>query len=113
MPAVARKGDMVNSSSGSGGPLLFCAVPMATKVDEVNGSSVYANGKLIPVKGNKIEPHPIKYCGVDDSILAVYSPNVFIGGKGVGRVGDIYKTDSDSAEQNIIAEGSSDVFANS
>jgi uncharacterized Zn-binding protein involved in type VI secretion len=107
MSAVARKGDKVDSPTGSG---TRCASPIVTAVGEVNSRSVFANSKLIPVKGNKVEPHTLKGCGPDESVLDKHSPNVFIGGKEIGRKDDHYATGT--PEQNTITEGSPNVFAN-
>jgi len=107
MPAVAREGDRVQSPTGQGHQ---CGNPVNTAVGEVNSSYVYANFKLIPVKGNKIAEHKRKGCEVDQSVLDKYSPNVFIGNKQIGRQDDHYGTGT--PEQNVIAEGSHNVFAN-
>lgn len=107
MTAVARKGDKVYSPTGEG---TRCGNPANTMVGEVNSRSVFANSKLIPVKGNKVEPHKKKGCDPDESVLDKYSPNVFIGGLEIGRKDDHYATGTD--EQNVIIEGSPNVFAN-
>lgn len=107
MPAIARKNDQVQSPTGTG---VLCGSPVVTAVDEVNSKSVYANNKLIPVKGNKVKPHSLKGCGPDQSVLDKYSPNVFIGNKEVGRLGDEYATGT--PEANVIKQGSPNVFAN-
>ena len=107
MSAVARKDDKVYSPTGIG---LLCGNPVNTAVGEVNSSSVLANNRLIVVKGNKIAPHKKKGCEPDESVLDKYSPNVFIGGKEIGRKGDHYATGT--PEQNTITEGSPNVFAN-
>lgn len=111
MPGVARKGDAVLSPTGNGGPLVLCSSPLDIKVEEVNSASVYADNILIVVEGNKVAPHPKKKCELDESVLDSYSPNVFIGGKKLGRKGDAYDTNTPD-EKNVITEGSSDVFAN-
>lgn len=107
MPAVAREKDEVQSPTGTG---ILCASPVKTAVGEVNSVSVFANNKLIPVKGNKVEPHSLKGCGPDESVLDKYSPNVFIGNKELGRVSDEYATET--PEANVITKGSPNVFAN-
>lgn len=107
MTAVARKDDEVESPTGVG---FQCKSPVKTKVGEVNSSSVFANNKLIPVKGNKIEPHNKAGCQPDESVLDKHSPNVFIGNKEIGRVGDEYATGT--PEANKITKGSPNVFAN-
>ena len=107
MPAIARKDDKVYSPTGSG---TRCGNPIDTAVGEVNSNSVFANSKLIPVKGNKIAPHTRKGCVPDESTLDKHSPNVFIGAKQVGRKDDHYATGTQ--EQNTITQGSPNVFAN-
>ena len=101
MPAVARANDAVLSPDGSGKK---CRFPLKTKVGEVNGNNVYANGKLIVVQGNKVAPHNKSGCVPDESALSSYSSTVFIGGKGIGRIGDEYGN-------NLIIQGSQTVFA--
>ena len=107
MPAIARKDDEVQSPTGTG---TLCGSPVKTSVGEVNIVSVFANNKLIPVKGNKVAPHSLKGCKPDESVLDKHSPNVFIGNKEVGRVGDEYATST--PEANVITKGSPNVFAN-
>ena len=98
MPAISRQGDSVLSPDGSG---YKCRMPLETSVGEVNSNSVYA---LIVVQGNQITPHNKSGCSNDDSTLSSYSSKVFIGGKGVGRIGDAYGN-------NTITQGSPSVFA--
>lgn len=101
MPAISRKGDPVMSPDGAGRK---CMSPMKTYVDEVNSANVYANGLLIVVAGNKIAPHSKAGCTPDISTLSSNSSNVFIGGLGVGRIGDKFGN-------NTIIRGSDNVFA--
>ena len=101
MPAISRQGDSVLSPDGSG---YKCRMPMETSVGEVNSSQVYANGILVVVAGNMVAPHPKSGCIPDESTLNSYSSKVFVGGKGVGRLGDTYSN-------NVITQGSSDTFA--
>lgn len=101
MPSVARQGDSVLSPDGTG---KNCAYPMQTSVGEVNSNNVKANGILIVVAGNKVAPHPKGGCSLDESGLSSYSSTVKIGGKGVGRIGDVYGN-------NTITQGSPNVFA--
>lgn len=101
MPAVARKDDSVLSPDGRGKK---CRFPMDTVVEQVNDRNVYADKILIVVQGNRVKQHPKSGCGPDTSTLSIGSTTVFIGGKGMGRIGDTYG-------DNIITQGSSTVFA--
>ena len=101
MPAISRKGDTVMSPDGKDRD---CAYPIETAVDECNGSNVYANGILVVVASNKVAPHTRGGCELDESTLSVVSGVVFVGGKGVGRIGDKYG-------DNTVTQGSVDVFA--
>jgi hypothetical protein len=101
MPAISRKNDSVMSPDGSGRD---CAYAMETTVDEVNSNGVFANSILVVVSGNKIAPHNKGGCDPDESTLSSQSSKVFIGGKGVGRIGDQYG-------DNTITQGSINVFA--
>jgi len=101
MPAISRKNDTVMSPDGKDRD---CAYPLETKVDECNSNNVFANNILIVVQGNKIAPHTKGGCDPDESTLSECSSKVFIGGKGVGRIGDKYG-------DNTITQGSTNVFA--
>ena len=100
MPAVTRAGDRVISPDGSGKK---CRFPMRTSVGQVNTSSVFVNNILVPVTGNLVAPHPKSGCTPDTSTLTG-SSKVFVGGQGIGRLGDKYG-------DNIVTKGSSNVFA--
>lgn len=102
MPAISRQGDSVLSPNGSG---FKCRMPLKTTVGEVNTVKVYANNILVVVQGNKVTPHPLPGCTlVDESVLSTFSSKVFVGGKGVGRIGDLFN-------DNVITQGSPTVFA--
>lgn len=101
MPAVSKKGNEVFSPDGVG---KSCARPVITSVDEVNVKEVYVNGILAVVAGCQIAPHQKRGCVPDTSVLTTFSSTVFIDNKGVGRIGDNYG-------DNVIIEGSPDVFA--
>lgn len=101
MASVSRKNDEVFSPDGSG---RNCVRPVVTQVDEVNTKNVYVNGILVPVIGNMIKNHKKRGCIDDLSTLSEASTTVFIGGLGIGRVGDKYMN-------NVIIEGSPNVFA--
>jgi len=100
MPAVTRAGDRVISPDGSGKK---CRFPMRTSVGQVNSVNVFVNGILVPVSGNLVAPHPKSGCSPDESTLSG-SSKVFVGGLGIGRLGDKYG-------DNIVTKGSSNVFA--
>ena len=100
MPAVTRAGDRVISPDGSGKK---CRFPMRTSVGQVNSVNVFVNSILVPITGNLVSPHNKSGCIPDTSTLSG-SSKVFVGGQGIGRLGDKYG-------DNIVTEGSSDVFA--
>lgn len=101
MPAVAVKDDTVMSPDGTGRD---CQSALETFVDEVNKSQVFINNKPIVVAGNIVKPHNLSGCQqIDKSALSTYSTTVFVGGLGVGRIGDYYGN-------NIITKGSPNVF---
>lgn len=104
MPAVARANgtDSVFSRTGVG---RGCRSPRTT----VTGSGtnmVFVNGIPVVVQGDTVGPHAASGCGPDLSVLTSFSGTVFVGGKGVGRIGDQYTSD------NIITSGSENVFCN-
>lgn len=100
MPAVTRAGDRVISPDGSGKK---CRFPMRTSVGQVNSVNVFVNKILVPITGNLVAPHPKSGCSPDTSTLSG-SSKVFVGGQGIGRIGDKYG-------DNIVTKGSSNVFA--
>lgn len=100
MPAVTRAGDRVISPDGRGKK---CRFPLRTTVGQVNSVNVFANNILVPVTGNLVSPHPKSGCSTDVFTLTG-STTVFVGGQGLGRIGDKYNN-------NIVAKGSSTVFA--
>ena len=100
MPAVTRAADRVISPDGSGKK---CRFPMRTSVGQVNSVNVFVNKILVPVTGNLVAPHPKSGCSPDTSTLSG-SSKVFVGGQGIGRLGDKYG-------DNIVTKGSSNVFA--
>jgi len=100
MPAVTRAGDRVISPDGSGKK---CRFPMRTSVGQVNSVNVFVNNILVPITGNLVAPHPKSGCSLDESTLSGSSKD-FVGGQGLGRLGDKYG-------DNIVTKGSSKVFA--
>lgn len=102
MPSVARALDTVLSVDGFG---RNCAFPLETTVGEVNDRNVKVNGRLVPVAGNRVTPHPRIGCVTEDPPLTTFSATVRIGGNGIGRIGDRY------TPGNVITQGSENVFA--
>lgn len=103
MPAIARAdgNDTVFSFTGVG---KNCGRPLNTVTGSFTVSTVFAGGFPIVVQGDSVGAHPAGGCGPDLSTLSTYSGTVFAGGKGVGRVGDLYSSD------NVITSGFSTVF---
>lgn len=105
MAAVARQGDTVLSTDGSG---YRCSSPMNTLVGECNLSEVFCERSLVVVSGNRVTEHPRYGCDPlnnDKSILTDSSATVFVGGNGIGRLGDTYEN------TNMITSGSTTVFS--
>lgn len=94
MPAVCRVGD---GCTGHG-----CHPPRKSLE---NGSTVTSSSRNIHCVG---DPWEIHNCGDDthDGVTASGSPDVMVGGKPVGRVGDRINCGS------VIAAGDSTVFIN-
>lgn len=103
MPAAARAdgNDIVFSKTGLGKD---CKFPNPNVVTGPGSGEVYINGFKAVAQGDQVGSHAFSGCGPDNSTLTTFSSTVFIGGKGVGRIGDEYGTD------NIITRGSSNVF---
>ena len=102
MPAIARANgvDGVLSRTGLG---RGCGSPMMTSTGS-GTSTVFVGGFQIVLQGDLVGSHPFLGCGPDLSPLTTFSSTVFIGGKGVGRIGDEYTSD------NIITSGFSTIF---
>jgi len=101
MPAVARNGDPTTTGH---------ACDATTTVVGPTGASakVYCNNIAVECKGNPTAPHTIKSgdaCVPHAAAINVGSPNVFVGGIELARVGD-------STDGGAITAGSPNVFAN-
>jgi uncharacterized Zn-binding protein involved in type VI secretion len=105
MPAVARANgiDKVFSLTGTA---RGCRAPINTTTGIATETSVVVGpeGYPVVVEGDKVELHPAAGCSPDESELSTFSSTVFVGGKRVGRVGDLYTAD------NIITSGAPTVF---
>jgi uncharacterized Zn-binding protein involved in type VI secretion len=102
MPAIARANgtDSVFSLTGTA---RACRAPINT-VTGSGASTVLVGGIPVVVQGDLVGNHPAVGCGPDLSVLSTFSATVFVGGKGIGRIGDLYTAD------NIITSGASTVF---
>jgi len=99
MPAVVRVGDPLSTGHGCVG---------STTLASANQGSVFVNGILAAVVGAPTVAHPVPPdppCAPHVANLNAGSPNVFIEGIPVGRVGD-------SADAGAMTGGSPNVFAN-
>ena len=99
MPAVVRVGDSLSTGHGCAG---------STTLASANQGSVFINGILAAVVGAPTVAHPFPPdppCAPHIANLNAGSPNVFIEGISVGRVGD-------SADAGAMTSGSPNVFAN-
>ena len=99
MPAVVRKGDSLSTGHVCTG---------TTTLDTPKQSTVYANGILIARVGDPTVSHPappLPPCPNHVANVNAGSPNVYVAGIKVGRIGD-------SADAGAMTSGSSDVFAN-
>lgn len=102
MPAAARASgaDRVYSFTGVGKK---CARPVEVATGLAT-CEVYVNGSKAVRIDDNVGSHAAGGCGPDLSTLTTGSSSVFIGGKGIGRIGDEYTSD------NVIISGSSTVF---
>jgi uncharacterized Zn-binding protein involved in type VI secretion len=104
MSAIARANgtDAVLSPDGTGRK---CAQPMTVSTGAATQSKVFADGILVAVIGDVVQPHPIAGCSLDAQTLSSASTRVFVSGKGLARIGDKYGN-------NTITSGSSRCFSN-
>jgi len=103
MPSVARANgtDRVLSPDGTGKK---CAFPMNTATGPATQTRVFADGILIAVIGDPVQPHPRLGCAPDTQTLSSASARVSAMGKKIGRIGDVYG-------DNIITSGSFRCFS--
>lgn len=100
MPAIARDGDSFTTGHG--------CTTTSTLIGQTGlNSKVYVNGLPVVCKGDPSQVHTIgnpPACTPHTATVSVGSATVFVGGKGVARVGD-------PIDSGSITEGSDDVFA--
>ena len=99
MPAVSRKGDSLTTGH-------ICT--STTTLDTPGQSTVFANSILVARIGDPTVPHPNPRsppCPDHVANVNAGSPNVFVVGIEVARIGD-------SADAGAMTSGSGNVFAN-
>ena len=99
MPAVCRKGDSLSTGHACTG---------TTTLDTPGQGSVFANGILVARVGDPTVSHPfppVPVCAPHVANVNAGSPNVFVVGSNVARIGD-------SADAGAMTSGSPNVFAN-
>ena len=99
MPAVSRKGDQLSTGH-------ICAG--TTILDTPGQSTVFANSILIARQTDPTVSHPFPPappCAPHVANVNAGSPNVFVVGIAVARIGD-------SADAGAMTSGSGNVFAN-
>ena len=99
MPAVSRKGDSLSTGHGCVG---------TTTLNTPGQSTVFANSILIARVSDPTVSHPfppLPPCAPHVANVNAGSPNVFVEGLAVARIGD-------SADSGNMTSGSGNVFAN-
>ena len=99
MPAVSRKGDSLSTGHACVG---------TTTLDTPGQNTVFANNILVARIGDPTVAHPNPPnppCPDHVANVNAGSPNVYVVGIKVGRIGD-------SADAGVMTSGSSNVFAN-
>jgi len=102
MPAISRGGDSVSTGHGC---------DAVTTLDSNNtglSSNVYMNGIPVCCVGDKTIIHTIpggSSCVPHIAYINSGSSTVFVGGKGVARIGD-------SCDSGVIISGSGNIFCN-
>lgn len=104
MPAISRANgsDTVLSPDGTG---YNCGQPLTVATGSATQSRVYSDGILVAVIGDVVQPHPLAGCSLDEQTLSQASTRVFVSGKGLARIGDMYGN-------NVITSGSARCFSN-
>ena len=101
MPGVARQGDSTSTGHGCDGSTTITGPTGA-------GAKVFANSIPIECKGNPTVVHRYggRRCSAQhQAAINAGSPNVFVGGVAVARIGD-------STDGGAISSGSGNVIAN-
>jgi len=103
MPSVSHANavDIVLSPDGTAKK---CRVTLTVATGAATQSRVYADGSLVAVQGDIVQPHPITGCGPDLQAISSASTRVFVSGKGIARIGDTYG-------DNVITSGSARCFS--
>ena len=99
MPAVSRKGDTLSTGHACTG---------TTTLNTPGQSTVFANSILIARVTDPTVSHPfppLPPCAPHVANVNVGSPNVFVEGLSVARIGD-------STDSGAMTSGSGNVFAN-
>lgn len=121
MPAVAQKSGASSVAATDGARGSSCArnrwnwnTP-TTQASDAGSGNVFAEGIGIVRDGDVMVSHPDGNPCVGGPVnhapaLSTFSPNVFVNGKAVGRIGDKY--DSDGHYDHTITSGAGTVIAN-
>ena len=121
MPAVAQKSGSSSVAATDGAKGSPCGknvwhwdVP-TTQASDAGSSDVFVEGIGVDREGDVMVSHPDGNPCVGGPVnhapaLSTFSPNVFVNGKAVGRIGDKY--DSDGHFDHTITSGAGTVFAN-
>ena len=99
MPAVSRKGDTTTTGH-------VCVA--TTTLDTPGQGTCFANSILIARQSDPTVSHinpPFPICPAHVANVNVGSPNVFVEGKAIARIGD-------STDAGAMTSGSGNVFAN-
>jgi len=99
MPAVSRKGDSLSTGHACVG---------TTTLDTPGQGTVFANNILVARVTDPTVSHPfppLPPCAPHVANVNVGSPNVYVEGKAVARIGD-------STDAGAMTSGSGNVFAN-
>lgn len=121
MPAIALKNGVSTVSATDGaqgspcGRRVFHWDTPTTQTSDVGSPDVFVEGTGVVREGDTMISHPDGDPCVGSPVnhapaLSTFSPNVFVNGKPIGRIGDKY--DSDGHFSHTITSGASTVFAN-
>lgn len=100
MAGIARAGIDFASTHSNGSTH---TAPAETLYVANAGANVFVNGKAAIVQGGQV------LCG---ELALIGSSTVFIGGKGVHRLGDLCDSHAGSYSPSVCVQASSNVFAN-
>jgi uncharacterized Zn-binding protein involved in type VI secretion len=108
MPSLVR-GDGIDLVLAPHGTGTFCATPTIYHTDTCS-EDVFVGGYGVVREGDIMETHPMPGCAPHTPACFTYSSTVYVNGKRVARVGDVYM-EGGGDQPHVIITGVGTVFS--